>query len=118
MKKYIVVIKQSDEGCGYTIGCAQKAIELYAKDITEAYERFALMIGPFDDEDVDWTEDYGGYYGERALESAVIYEVAHESYVNLNEIYANLRIADMKKEEVRIEESEKREFERLKKKYK
>ena len=65
MKKYIVVLKQDDEGCGYTIACAQKTIELYAKDITQAHERFAMMVGPnFDEiEGVDWTKDYGGYYG-------------------------------------------------------
>ena len=118
MKKYLIVIKQVGEGCDYMIGCAQKTITLYADNIEQASKRFALMIGPeFDDNDVDWTEDYGGYYDDTQLESATIYEVDIAKAINLDEIYKALRIKEDIETAEYVEEIERKEFERLKNKF-
>lgn len=119
MKKFIVVIKQHGEGCDYTIGCAQKTVEIEAVDIQQAYERFSLMLEPnFDEvEDMDWTKDYGGYYDERALESAVIHEVVDTKKIDTVGLYAAITTKETKAFVEEQNNIEKEEYERLKKKF-
>lgn len=116
-KKFIVDIHQP-HGCDYTIECGSKTFVIYAKDLLEANKRFIQMFYPdFESSDVDWTDDYGGYTGEMALESAVIYEVVDELEIDMGLLYENLdsiRAAEALKA---AEEKERAEFERLKKKY-
>tara|TARA_R110000796_G_scaffold162503_1_gene279271 strand:- start:12539 stop:12898 length:360 start_codon:yes stop_codon:yes gene_type:complete len=118
MKNFIVHIEQAAEGCDYTIGCGNSLVKLYAEDITQAHERFISMLSPdFDDDDVDWTDNYGCYYGEMALANATIYEVTNNHKVDVKSIYDNLELLKELVVRLKTEEVEKKEFERLKEKY-
>jgi hypothetical protein len=117
MKKFIVVIKQHGEGCDYMIACAQKTVEIDAESIEQAGERFISMMRYFDDDDVDWTKDYGGYYGEQALESAVIYEVVDTKKIDTDGVYAALRAEQRLAVKKISDEKDREEYERLKNKF-
>jgi hypothetical protein len=110
-------MKQSGDGCDYMIGCAQKLVELEAKNIKEAKNE-ALKIfkkhGFWVDE-----EDYYGRDGlrdeERLLEKAIIFsdgvEIDVEShYKQLEEIVAAAKKVEQQKKE-------RKELQRLQKKY-
>jgi len=119
MRKYIIEIKQSGEGCGYMIDCGVKLIMIEADNMDIATERFLTMLDPhFDCDDVDWTHDYGGYFDSQSLESAVIYEWKQLRVVNLEKVYYNLVVQKERAKQLKVEAKEKEEYERLKKKYK
>jgi len=117
MKKFIVVIKQHGEGCGYMIACGQKTVEIEAKDIEQAGQRFISMMRCFEDDDVSWTKDYGGYYDENSLESAVIHEVIDTKKIDTAGVYAALVTEECKALVAEQNKAEKVEYERLKKKF-
>tara|TARA_R110000851_G_scaffold47424_1_gene115034 strand:- start:17803 stop:18159 length:357 start_codon:yes stop_codon:yes gene_type:complete len=117
MKKFIVVLKQSGEGCDYMIGCGQKTIEILAEDIEQAGQRFILMLNSSWDDDVDWTKDYGGYNGEQELDSAMIYEVGVTKDVDLRSAYDDIEAAKIKLKTLLEDTKEKAEYERLKNKF-
>lgn len=57
MKTYVVVMKQKDEGCDYTIGCGTKYEFIEADGIEEAMRKSYEM----------WAGDECLSYGERPL---------------------------------------------------
>lgn len=117
-KKFIVDIKQHGEGCDYTIGCGQKTFIIYAEDLLQANKRFIEMFYPdFESNDVDWTDDYGGYTDEMNLENAIIYEVVDELKIDMPSIYKNIEKIRLSEAQKMIEDRERAEFERLKQKY-
>jgi hypothetical protein len=116
-KKYVVHLNQGG-GCDYTIGCGQRTITIWAENITQAHERFISMIGSFDDDDVDWTEDYGGWRCEYwFLATVTIYEVSDEVNVDMKAVYANLDEVEALRKRLAAEDAEKKEYERLQKKF-
>ena len=120
-KKYLVYAIQPAEGCDYTIGCGQKAILLEAESLSHAAERFITMMGPdFDSDDVDWTDDYGGYYDERELKHVTIYELGEhpvELKLDTKPIYENFEQIAALQKRLAKEEEEKKLYLKLKQKY-
>ena len=102
--KYKAYLKQSGEGCDYTIACGQKVIDLKSNGLVGAQNELFKII----------KEEY---IGESLLEYCEIYEINQTSVIDLNVWYASFRVEDMEKEQRKIEESELKELERLKKKY-
>lgn len=119
MKKFLVYVKQHGEGCDYTIGCGRKVFFIEARDMIQAKDRFTRMLSPEfgQDNQPEWTKDYGGYNGEMKLVSAQIFEVADEVKVDVAECYENIEKFKIEKALKAVEEKERKEFERLKAKY-
>jgi hypothetical protein len=102
--KYKAYLKQSGEGCDYTIGCAQKVINIEATNMEEAKQKLAKKL-----------PDYG--VSERPIETAEIYEVNTVFAFDTNAFYDEIENKD-KLEAQRIQdEVERREYERLKRKF-
>lgn len=118
MGRFIVHIKQSGGGCDYTIACGIRMVTILADNMNQACDRFISMLGPnFESNDVDWTDDYGGYYDEQSLENATIFEVVSATIIDVSEVYKDLsKVAELQKR-LKIEADEKEEYERLKKKF-
>tara|TARA_R110000796_G_scaffold105733_2_gene216032 strand:+ start:2688 stop:3056 length:369 start_codon:yes stop_codon:yes gene_type:complete len=116
-KKFLVYIKQSGEGCDYMIACGKKSFFIEAKDITQAHERFVIMLSPNFDDDVEWTDDDGGYFDEQSLSSAQIFEVVDEVRVDLKAAYCNIEELALIESRLEIEKREREEYEKLKQKY-
>lgn len=118
MKKFIIEIKQSGEGCDYMIECGAKSITLFAENILQAEERFKMMLQPnFESNDVDWTTDYGGYYDESTLENAKIYEIVDEITIDLQKFYTEMAKKEAEKIKLNYEEQERETYVRLKNKF-
>lgn len=118
--KFLAHIKQGN-GCDYTIACGEKVVLIEAESLSHAAERFITMMGPdFDDSEVDWTNDYGGYYNDFSLESVEIYELGNRGVplkLDTKEIYANFEQIAALHKRLAKEEEEKKLYLKLKQKY-
>ena len=77
--KYIAHLKQSGDGCDYTIACTHKMIELPdCANLDEAYQVMLRII----------REDYS--YDEQMLELCVVHEVNESRSINLNTEYRQI----------------------------
>lgn len=103
--KYKAYLKQEDEGCDYTIGCAQTVIDIEATSMEEAKQKLTDTI----------IEEYS--YDEGILDSAELYECNKVFVLPVGEIYAKKEQLKQWEEQRQQEESERREYERLKQKF-
>jgi hypothetical protein len=104
MKKYKAYLKQSGEGCDYTIGCAQTVVGFLAENMESAHLRLKEII-------------MDEYTGERQLDSANIYEVTEEVSVNLETLYAEYNEMQRAAAQGYKLQKEREEYERLKNKF-
>lgn len=101
--KYKAYINQG-QGCDYTIACGVDIIDLEASSMEEAKK---ALIKEIKEE----------YTGERALASAQIFEINDIFAVNMKTLMSEIEEAEIEIERKKREEDERREFERLKKKF-
>lgn len=97
---YFLYMKQSGEGCDYTIGCGAKLVRLDAENVVDAR---ALALAAF--------EDYGIDGEERSLSEACIMEIAQD-VMSLAQDYVD-GIIEARRERTRDEK--KQQLEKLKK---
>lgn len=114
MPKYIAVLKQAGEGCGYTIGCGLSVEEL--GEHPNAVDAFTGYVGR-DDGFASFYERHLKDRAEWRLQSFTIYEVAAVSSVDLAALKTGeeQRRADAAKQ--KADAKERAEYERLAKKY-
>lgn len=101
---YKAYLRQSGEGCDYTIGCAQTVIEIEAQSIDEAKQKLYQKI-----EEI--------YTGEWELELCELYEINEVVICDLKEWYKRIDDAEYAIEQQRKEDLERKEYERLKAKF-
>jgi len=101
---YKAYLKQSGEGCDYTIGCGQTVISLKATSTEEAVEEL-------------YREIEENYTGESELESCELYFIDKVVVYDNDQLYGRSREAKDKARRELVEEFERLEFERLKAKY-
>jgi hypothetical protein len=101
---YKAYLKQCGEGCDYTIGCAQRVIEIEAQSIDEAKQKL-------------YQEIEENYTGELELELCELYEINEVVVCDLKEWYKRIDDAEYAIEQQRKEDLERKEFERLKAKF-
>lgn len=105
--EFVALMKQSGEGCDYTIGCGRQIQWLSATTLDEAKNEARQIL-----------EDYGSYRGsEMELESFLIVPVT-EVYDWLEELYDEVDEQKRIYKEQRERERELAELERLQQKYK
>jgi hypothetical protein len=109
LKKQIIMIykaylKQSGEGCDYTIGCAKTVIDIEAQSIDEAKQKLYQEIEEC-------------YRDERGLELCELYEINEVVVCDLKEWYKRIDDAEYAIKQQREEDLERKEFERLKDKF-
>lgn len=105
MMKYKAYLKQTGEGCDYTIGCAQTVIDIEATNMDEAKQKLTAII----------IEEYS--YDEGMLDSAELYECNKVFAMPVDEIYNQKEQFKQQEEQKQQEEAERREYERLKHKF-
>ncbi len=111
--KFIAYVDQTSFGCKYTIGCGKVLWELKARTRDEAEKEVREKV--LGDEE----EYHEGYYDESKIDnSVIIYEIASEMVVPINEWYlekeSEIAIAERKEDKhFRREQYEllKKEFE-------
>jgi len=96
--EYKAYLKQNGEGCDYTIGCAQTVISIDAQNILEAKQKLYQKIKEEYSCEIDFCE---------------IYEINQIVLCDLGEIFTE----NLELENQRVEEHERKEFERLKAKF-
>jgi len=101
---YKAYLRQSGEGCDYTIGCAQTVINIDAQSIDDAKQKLYHVIEE-------------NYTGERELELCELYEINEVITCDLHELYKRIDDAEYAIEQQRKEDLERKEFERLKAKF-
>lgn len=101
---YKAYLKQCDEGCDYTIGCAQTVIDINATNIVDAKKKLYEIIEE-------------SYTGERKLKLCELYEMNEVVICNLNEWYKRIDDTEYAIKQQHIEDLERLEFERLKAKF-
>ena len=99
-------IKQSGEGCDYTIACGEKVVKLRANSMANAQEEVRSMLA----------HDYTAR-GDRHLESAIIYEVSDTFPVPVDAWYAELEAAARQREAERQTTERHQLFESLKREF-
>jgi len=103
--EYKAYLKQSGEGCDYTIGCAQTVINIEATSMEEAKQKLTTTI----------IEEYNN--DERILDSAELYECNEVFAMPIDDIYAKVEQFEQQEKQKQQEETERREYERLKNKF-
>ena len=83
---YKAHLQQAGKGCDYTIGCAQKIIDLDSDNWGSAQEELEQIIN----------NEYGGS-SEQRLQKATLFEISDHEDVNLEYMY---------EEELRIKEKD------------
>jgi hypothetical protein len=118
---FIAYVKQSGEGCDYTIDCGKTLWRLKAVTKEDAIKELkGLVIGSFD-------EDYGCYeegywdetnmYQDPLLGKVTLFEVSDESEMDLDTWYKTAHYKVEAARSKRDEAKEKAEFERLNSKF-
>lgn len=106
MSRFILVLEQGG-GCDYTIGCGTKVVELDATDGTMASLEAIEVI-----------DYYGGFAPhETRVAEATIYKVDDAVQLDLDGIRAGRKAEADKAKAKAKEKKERREFERLQKKF-
>ncbi len=103
------------QGCDYTIGCGFKIIQLEAGTHEEALKELQeKIVGQWNEDDKRF---YEGYTGESALETATLYDVSNITCVPIEKWYKEAREQEEYAKNKVNEQNEKKELQRLKKKY-
>ena len=103
--EYKAYLKQSGEGCDYTIGCAQTVINIEATSMEEAKQKLTATI----------IEEYND--DECMLDSAELYECNEVFAMPIDDIYAKAEQLEQQEKQKQQEEAERKEYERLKNKF-
>lgn len=110
MKKFILDLDGVGEGCDYTIGC-NNSRHIIAAETMEAAEQEAIkLLGE------DWYGDLHGI-GDYKIAEAVLYEVADEKRIDLDELRTAAAEEDQAEAEKKKEAEERAKLEELKAKY-
>jgi len=105
MKIYKAYLRQSGEGCDYTIGCGRTVIHLNADSMEDAKQKLAETI----------KENYD--YSEGRLQSAELYEIGQVFQMDVQSLYQETADARAAEKQAEKDKKEKEEFERLKVKF-
>lgn len=101
--KYYAFLKQTGEGCDYTIGCGKNLIEITdVNSMDEAKEKMAKIV----------EEDYNN--PETKLAECLIIEASSFESLNLVSVYVHIeekKVKELKEEQLK---KDKLEYERLK----
>lgn len=112
MKTYLIIIKQSGEGCDFTIGCGLNIYNFKANTPEEAFTKWAESLSLTSDPYTFEEYDTGTY----ALDSVKIVEIANESNLwDKFKIERRKEIQDQRNAEKTNKELE--EYLRLKRKF-
>ena len=104
MRRFIAYFKQEGQGCDHTIGCGNCTHEFEAETLAHALKKLKKEIRE-------------NYVGESRLEYCKLFEIEHSHIIDVDEIYADLRKEEMEANDKIYQEHERREYERLKKKF-
>lgn len=104
--KFKAFLKQSGQGCDYTIACAQKVIDIVTDTKHKALQKLEKII----------KEDYGPETLQ-ALETVELYCIAEVVEVDVEMIYEEMRQKAQTDEEREKERMERAELARLQEKY-
>jgi len=99
------LLKQTGEGCDYTIACGYKIIDIKADSKTEALKQLYSKI----------REDYSSF--EVLLESCELYEIQEIHSINLEEWYNTIEKEELEVDSNIQEEIEYAKFLELKEKF-
>ena len=111
--KFAIVMKQRGGGCDHTIACGTKLVPLEADDRGGALEALAAL-GPEDgDRPVYQTGQDNDYDG--ALEHAYLVRVEDE--LPVDEIVAELRVAENTRKRADIDAMERQQYDHLRRKF-
>lgn len=103
---FVAYVKQAGEGCDYTIACGETMWTLDAKTREDAViELERKVVGSRDE------------YGCVSLSKLILFEVLSEEEMPLSVWYRHMKEAEEQHEHEQAESRERREFERLRKKY-
>jgi hypothetical protein len=111
VKDFVILIVGSGEGCDYTIGCNRRWIFRQGKSAKSVLNKY---VQESRDDDGAVCSFYGN---EINIEKMTIIEINDKMEVDCQEIAEQLRSEKINKENVVLEEKEKAEYSRLKKKY-
>jgi hypothetical protein len=100
--KYYAYLKQSGEGCDYTIGCAQTLITIEASNDDEAREKLSEEISE-------------NYYDERELSEVQLFKEPIE--FDLNKTYDKMKSSKEESNNKMQHLKDREEYERLRKKF-
>lgn len=120
MSKFYLYLEGRGEGCDYTIACNERLVELQADSFEKALEEVLAPggeLGPDEYEPDGWSEincDVGSDY---YVQLATILQVEESRQVPLFELRAEQAARNTQEAEQRVENEEREEFERLKKKF-
>ncbi len=103
MNKFKAYFEQGGEGCDYTIGCGMILIDLEATNWDAANEE--LVERMYD-------------YGLGNIHRATLLEITKTLYIDVDDIKAAEEETRNEEKQREIEEQERKEFERLKQKFK
>lgn len=123
MAAYIAILEQDDDGCGYTIGCGVRVMDICADSYDEAFEKMVDKMGweeEWDDEEVgldamrrelEWLAGEGRLKRVRIIEVLGQYDSHYPRYLSelKKRVENEAKMAD--------EKHEREEYERLKKKF-
>lgn len=104
MPKYILYA-QAGEGCDYTIACGKEVYVLNASSMDEAKKETGVFI----------KENFSS--DERRLHKAILYEVTNEVTLDIESIYKVITAEAKEKSLDELNEKERMEYERLKRKF-
>lgn len=118
---YKLLIKQEDNGCGYSINCGLDLILLTSKTLTEAKEEAKkILIGSVNQE---WKrqdailEESLIYDQSWTIEWAKILEINNQEYINLQEVQNEIDIIINNEKSKREKENRQKLYEQLKKEF-
>ena len=102
---FIAYVNQGDEGCDYTIGCAQTLWRLEANTRDEAIEELkSEVIGKYEP-GFGWSE---GYWKDAELSKVVLFEVSSEESMPLVKWYTDAEEYELQ-EKTKITEMQERD---------
>jgi hypothetical protein len=112
---YIAYLRQSAQGCDYSIGCGLALWRRKAITRDEAIEELKRdIIGIWSEEEARYVD---GYHGTSKLEKVILFEVSGEEEMPIDQWYSEAEDYT-RQEKTRIEETRERaELERLRAKY-
>lgn len=105
MKKFYAYFEGKGHGCDYTIGCNLRVEQYDAKDVQEVVDIIT--------EEIEESPDYA----EERIEQVTIIEAASETTLDIFDLTSNIREKQLAEEQLKKEDEERAEYERLKKKF-
>lgn len=101
---YKAYLKQSGEGCDYTIGCGRTVIDIDANTVEEALHKLRCTV-------------IEQYTGEQELESCELYEIREVIICDVQKWYDADKELVANEERCKLDKQERLEYERLKAKF-